>query len=247
MGVGTLRNVKFLSGNGALEKLKGETWFDIERTKKIDKDLPQEQRIINRLRNGQPVEVSTGLYTDNEPAPQGANFRGKPYTHIARNYRPDHLAILPNQTGACSVNDGCGVLVNANPEGHNQYSTGAVTQAAHDLSKEAKAATDKAGEKSGFGRFSQRAADALQFAKQAKGAGSATEARENHLDAAQNHYTLAQLHKSAMGAANKRAAVAHKAAGDAHRIAMDYHEDKGAAPASNQRGDDKKQGCGDGG
>jgi hypothetical protein len=31
---------------------------------------------------------------------------------VARNYRPDHLAVLPDQRGACSLTDGCGVMVN---------------------------------------------------------------------------------------------------------------------------------------
>lgn len=84
-------------------KLRGNGWFDVERTKKIN------NRILTALRSGQPIELSTGLYTDNQPAPAGSHFKGKPYTHIARNYRPDHVAILIDQTGACSIHDGCGV------------------------------------------------------------------------------------------------------------------------------------------
>jgi hypothetical protein len=87
-------------------KLKAEGWFDVEHTARVD------NRVLASLRSGIPIELSTGLYTDNDPAPRGANWNGRPYSHIARNYRPDHLAILPDQVGACSVNDGCGVLVN---------------------------------------------------------------------------------------------------------------------------------------
>jgi hypothetical protein len=87
-------------------KLKAEGWFDVEHTMRVD------DRVVAALNAGIPIELSTGLYTDNEPAPRGANWNGRPYSHIARNYRPDHLAILPDQVGACSVNDGCGVLVN---------------------------------------------------------------------------------------------------------------------------------------
>lgn len=85
-------------------KLKGLGWFDVERCKKVN------SRILNALKSGQPIELSTGLYTDNHPAPAGSHFNGKSYTHIARNYRPDHVAILVDQVGACSIRDGCGVF-----------------------------------------------------------------------------------------------------------------------------------------
>ncbi len=98
--VGVVRNV---SANG---KLKGEAWVDIERLATVNKNL------ADSLQRGHKIEVSTGLFTDNEPAPPGSNYNGRAFTHIARNYRPDHLAILPNQQGACSVNDGCGLNVN---------------------------------------------------------------------------------------------------------------------------------------
>ena len=54
------------------------------------------------------MEVSTGLFTENEEV--HGEFRGKPYIAVARNYRPDHLAWLPDQIGACSLAAGCGTL-----------------------------------------------------------------------------------------------------------------------------------------
>lgn len=87
--------------------LKGEGWFDEQRTRVVHPG------IYTSLMQGTPIEVSTGLFTENDPAPMGATFNGRPYTYIARNYRPDHLAILPDRKGACSVGDGCGVLVNS--------------------------------------------------------------------------------------------------------------------------------------
>ena len=85
------------------EKLVGEGWFDVARVMRLD------NRILNALHSRQKIEISTGLFTDNERAEDGATFNGQPYDFIARNYRPDHLAILPDQTGACSIKDGCGV------------------------------------------------------------------------------------------------------------------------------------------
>ncbi len=96
-------------------KLRAEGWFDEEAVKRIH------NATYTALQAGKPLELSTGLFTDNEPAENGASYKGHAYTHVARNYRPDHLAILPDQEGACSVRDGCGVNVNANPEGCNQY------------------------------------------------------------------------------------------------------------------------------
>jgi hypothetical protein len=90
-------------------KLKAQLWFDEERTRRLD------AKLYNRLLKGEPIELSTGLYTDNDLAENGAEFNGRGYRYIARNYRPDHLAILPEAVGACSVKDGCGV--------HNQLSS----------------------------------------------------------------------------------------------------------------------------
>lgn len=101
-GIGTVRN-SYIDNQG---KLKAEGWFDEQRTAEVD------SRILDSLRSNRPIELSTGLFTDNVPAQEGAVHNGRPYDYIATNYRPDHLAILPDQVGACSLNDGCGVLVN---------------------------------------------------------------------------------------------------------------------------------------
>lgn len=84
--------------------LEAEAWFDEERTRKTA------PRILSRLKSGKKIEMSTGLYTDNEPIT--GNINGEHYDFIARNYRPDHLAILLDRPGACSIEDGCGVLAN---------------------------------------------------------------------------------------------------------------------------------------
>jgi hypothetical protein len=93
-------------------KLRVDMWFDVKRTNQLD------PRIVRSLESGKPLELSTGLFTDNEPS-EGV-YNGVSYGHIARNYRPDHVAILIDEVGACSNKDGCGVLVNqtstSNPE-----------------------------------------------------------------------------------------------------------------------------------
>ncbi|MFA5056514.1 MAG: DUF2213 domain-containing protein [Opitutaceae bacterium] len=100
-GIGFVFNTQYK------DKLVSEGWIDIDLVRKV------EPRILANLEAGKPIELSTGLFTDNEAAPEGAVHNGKPYQFIARNYRPDHLAILPDQVGACSIRDGCGVLVNS--------------------------------------------------------------------------------------------------------------------------------------
>lgn len=112
-GIGVVLHAKYANG-----KLRGEGWFDVEKTAKV------EPRILNALERGQPIELSTGLFTDNYPAPPNANHHGRGYDYVARNYRPDHLAVLPDQVGACSLNDGCGVLINAGPNQLRHGDTG---------------------------------------------------------------------------------------------------------------------------
>tara|TARA_R110002020_G_scaffold376130_3_gene587294 strand:+ start:19079 stop:20461 length:1383 start_codon:yes stop_codon:yes gene_type:complete len=88
------------------EDLIAEAWFQVTKTKKVN------NRIFAALTQGKKIELSTGLGMVREPAEEGAVFNGKPYTSIATNYQPDHLAILIDQKGACSLDDGCGVFNN---------------------------------------------------------------------------------------------------------------------------------------
>lgn len=93
------------------DKLVAEGWFDEEDTRRVD------PRVLSALEQERAIELSTGLFTTNIPAPQGAVYNSgiakyEPYHFVAKNYRPDHLAILPDQVGACSIRHGCGVNVN---------------------------------------------------------------------------------------------------------------------------------------
>lgn len=84
------------------EKQRAEAWIDTEAAKRVD------GRVLEALENGKMVEVSTGLFTDNVYEP--GEFGGKEYEYVACNHRPDHLAILPDKKGACSIEDGAGLL-----------------------------------------------------------------------------------------------------------------------------------------
>lgn len=84
------------------DKLKAEAWLYEDSLKRVD------PRVLAAIENNQMMEVSTGLFTDNEET--AGEWNTEKYGAIARNYRPDHLAILPDQIGACSVKDGAGLL-----------------------------------------------------------------------------------------------------------------------------------------
>jgi hypothetical protein len=85
-------------------KLKAEAWLDKEKVNKIEPD------ILESIERGEPMEVSTGLFAD--CVLDEGDWNGEHYTAVAQNIRADHLAILPNKDGACSVEDGAGLLVN---------------------------------------------------------------------------------------------------------------------------------------
>ncbi len=93
--IGTVRNAR------ADSNLTAEGWFDVERTGIAD------ARVLRALEMGEPVELSTGLFLDHEPS--SGTHNGRHYGSIARNFKPDHVAVLPDQVGACSLRDGCGV------------------------------------------------------------------------------------------------------------------------------------------
>ena len=95
--IGVIMNTVFEDG-----KLKAEAWIDLDRAKAVD------ERIVSAIENKAVMELSTGLFTDNENVE--GEWRGEKYIAIARNYRPDHLALLPDIKGACSIEDGAGFL-----------------------------------------------------------------------------------------------------------------------------------------
>lgn len=99
--VGRLWNVRW---DATTNKLRGEIWVDVNRCQRLA------PAILTRLRNNQPLEVSTGLFSD--AAQEPGTWNNEQYHSIARNFRPDHLALLPNSIGACSIADGCGITSN---------------------------------------------------------------------------------------------------------------------------------------
>lgn len=90
--------------------LVAEAWFDVDAVKLVDNTLDDGIKIHPRLIAGIPIELSTGLKTRVSKAGEGAVYNSRPYDYAVEDIEPDHLAILPDQIGACSLEDGCGVF-----------------------------------------------------------------------------------------------------------------------------------------
>lgn len=88
-------------------KLKLEAWIDKDRVQELGGDFQEVYDRIIDQESEEVVEISVGFFSDVEA--QKGKFKGQAYSGIWRNIRPDHLAILPFQKGACSVEDGCGI------------------------------------------------------------------------------------------------------------------------------------------
>lgn len=85
------------------DRLVGEMWLDVAKCERLGGDA---LATLQRLERGEVVEVSTAYFCEIETT--AGEFRGQAYTGIQRNLRPDHVALLPDEIGACSVANGCG-------------------------------------------------------------------------------------------------------------------------------------------
>jgi hypothetical protein len=92
-------NTKYEKG-----RLKSEAWIERSRADKVD------QRILEAVKCNEMMELSTGVFVDEDKTP--GKWLKEDYNAVARNYRPDHLALLPDKIGACSIADGAGFLRN---------------------------------------------------------------------------------------------------------------------------------------
>lgn len=105
--VGVIMNTKFAGG-----RLTSEAWIEKSRADVVD------ERIMKAITDNEMMELSTGVFIDCDATP--GEWKGETYVGVARNYRPDHLALLPDQIGACSLKDGAGFLRNAANEPNEQ-------------------------------------------------------------------------------------------------------------------------------
>jgi len=101
--VGKIFNTKFEDG-----KLKAEAWISINKITVLSTTA------LTYINQQKALDISVGVFSDEIEAEEGSEWNGEAYTAVAKNYRPDHLALLPGEQGACSWNDGCGIRNNQN-------------------------------------------------------------------------------------------------------------------------------------
>jgi len=112
-GVGTTANQPEMHEKTVLGKVfnaewtgnevDGEAWFNIQKIREMG---GMAANALEKVLNGGTVEVSTGYRASQLPA---GNYDGKERQAVQGNLKPDHVAVLPNQQGKCSVEAGCGV------------------------------------------------------------------------------------------------------------------------------------------
>lgn len=98
-GVGTVFHARFEN-----DRLKAEAWVDPDKLREVNMEA------YNYIESGRPMEVSLGMFSDQEFI--AGEYEGIQYNAIAHNYKPDHLALLPDEIGACSWEHGCGIRTN---------------------------------------------------------------------------------------------------------------------------------------
>ncbi len=108
--IGFLANPSY-SGNA----LHGEIWIDVKLANSIGGEASE---IVERLQNGFPMDVSTGYLA--EVMMMSGEFHGEHFQGEQTHIFPDHLAVLPNITGACSWGDGCGTPRTNHPAANSQ-------------------------------------------------------------------------------------------------------------------------------
>lgn len=108
--IGKMYNVQWTAG-----KLKGEAWVDVAKAEAVQGGA----EILQAVNSGQiQLEVSTGLFDESKE--QAGTWNNEQYSQVIERIYPDHLALLPGGTGACSWADGCGMRANCRFTGETQ-------------------------------------------------------------------------------------------------------------------------------
>lgn len=87
--------------------LKAEAWIEVDRARNV---APGFVESLLSAKGEMPINVSTGYFSKDVKA-QG-ELNGRTYEMINRDVKPNHLAILVGEDGACSWEDGCGLRGN---------------------------------------------------------------------------------------------------------------------------------------
>ena len=119
---------QFFGAEESEGSLIGEVWVDVDRSLSLHESTGDERyvkalavlsshykgdlsdevgaNLATHAEDGDMLEVSTAYFYRQESAM--GTHDGQKYSATQHNIRPDHLALLPNSKGECSVEDGCG-------------------------------------------------------------------------------------------------------------------------------------------
>lgn len=89
------------------KRLVGEYWI----LKSALESSEDGKVILKSINSDTPVETSTGYWS--QTFPESGKYNGIDYSYVDKNLHPDHIALLPDEIGACSVKDGCGMNRNS--------------------------------------------------------------------------------------------------------------------------------------
>lgn len=110
--------------------------MDVYINKAVAETKPDGKRLINRLdemiagTNTDPIHLSTGLLTNKEK--KFGESKGKKHSWIARNMQFDHIAILLDEPGAGTPEEGVGMFVNADGQ-EGEVETASLVEAANNM------------------------------------------------------------------------------------------------------------------
>lgn len=129
---------KFYAGAWAqnVGKSGDQVVMDVYINKAVAETKPDGKRLINRLdemssgTNVDPIHLSTGLLTNKET--KSGESKGKKHSWIARNMQFDHIAILLDEPGAGTPEEGVGMFVNADGQ-HSEVERASLVDAANNL------------------------------------------------------------------------------------------------------------------
>lgn len=85
-------------------KVRIDGWLDEAKLASVS------PKLLARISAGEAIEVSTGVFTTEDGKP--GEWNGEKFIATAHRLRGDHIALLPDGVGACSLADGCGIRAN---------------------------------------------------------------------------------------------------------------------------------------
>lgn len=119
-----------------VSKASDKVVMDVYVNKAVAETKPDGKRLIQRLNdmitgnNAEPIHVSTGLLLNKEQ--KAGESKGKKHSWVAHNMQFDHIAILLDEPGAGTPEEGVGMFVNADGQ-EGEVETASLIEAANSM------------------------------------------------------------------------------------------------------------------